>query len=56
MHVDYDVIFDEGQKLAVPEVVPFRLTQSIVNALGVTGVEGVFRCGMESSLQIIHEH
>lgn len=27
MHIDFSVCFDKGASLAVPEVVPFRLTQ-----------------------------
>lgn len=34
----------------MPEVVPFRLTQTLVEALGVTGVEGGFRRGCERAL------
>ncbi|XP_073999751.1 ATR serine/threonine kinase meiotic 41 isoform X2 [Rhodnius prolixus] len=45
VHVDFNCIFDKGQKLKYPEVVPFRLTQNIVRAFGSTGVEGGFiRC------------
>jgi PI-3-kinase-related kinase SMG-1 len=40
VHVDFNVVFDRGARLAVPEVVPFRLTQSLVAGLGVTG-EGI---------------
>jgi len=37
VHVDFGVMFDRGAKLAVPEVVPFRLTQSFVAGLGPAG-------------------
>ena len=30
----------QGKTLETPERVPFRLTQNIVDGLGVTGVEG----------------
>lgn len=30
----------KGKTLEIPERVPFRLTQNMVDALGVTGVEG----------------
>ena len=30
----------QGKGFDVPELVPFRLTQNIVDGLGVTGVEG----------------
>lgn len=37
----------QGKSLRVPEKVPFRMTQNIETALGVTGVEGVFRLSCE---------
>ena len=39
MHIDYNVCFEKGRNLRVPEKVPFRMTQNIETALGVTGVE-----------------
>ena len=43
VHIDYSVCFDKGARLRVPELVPFRLTPCLTAALGVTGVEGLFR-------------
>lgn len=43
-----------GLQLKVPEVVPFRLTQTLVGALGVTGVEGGFRRGCERALSALN--
>lgn len=43
VHVDFDCLFGKGMLLPRPETVPFRLTQNCVSALGVTGIEGVFR-------------
>lgn len=39
VHIDYNVCFEKGKTLRVPEKVPFRLTPNIVAALGVTRVE-----------------
>ena len=39
VHVDYNVCFEKGRSLRVPERVPFRMTQNISAALGFTGVE-----------------
>ena len=39
VHIDYNVCFEKGKNLRVPERVPFRMTQNIEAALGVTGVE-----------------
>jgi len=43
VHVDFDCLFDKGLNLARPEIVPFRLTPNLVDAMGLTGVEGSFR-------------
>ena len=40
MHIDFGMIFDQGQLLRIPETVPFRLTRNIVDGLGVLGTEG----------------
>ena len=42
VHIDYNVCFEKGKNLRVPEKVPFRMTQNIETALGVTGVEVSF--------------
>ena len=47
VHIDYNVCFEKGLQLRVPEKVPFRLTQNLHCALGLTGVEGVFRNSCE---------
>lgn len=43
----YNDLSFQGKSLRVPEKVPFRMTQNIETALGVTGVEGVFRLSCE---------
>ncbi|PIK34777.1 putative serine/threonine-protein kinase SMG1 [Apostichopus japonicus] len=40
VHIDYNVCFEKGKKSTNPERVPFRLTQNIQQALGLTGIEG----------------
>eukprot|EP01053_Blabericola_migrator_P004153 Blabericola_migrator_1__4152@NODE_226_length_11123_cov_75_892547_g192_i0_p1_GENE_NODE_226_length_11123_cov_75_892547_g192_i0NODE_226_length_11123_cov_75_892547_g192_i0_p1_ORF_typecomplete_len2337_score308_41PI3_PI4_kinase/PF00454_27/3_9e47FATC/PF02260_20/5_5e10UBN_AB/PF14075_6/0_28UBN_AB/PF14075_6/99Herpes_U44/PF04533_13/53Herpes_U44/PF04533_13/3_9_NODE_226_length_11123_cov_75_892547_g192_i0307910089 len=42
VHVDFDCLFGKGFYLQVPEIVPFRLTQNLVIAMGALGVEGTF--------------
>lgn len=44
VHVDLNCLFDKAKSLEVPERVPFRLTHNVVDALGVTGVEGEYTC------------
>ena len=39
VHIDYNVCFEKGKNLRVPEKVPYRMTHNIETALGVTGVE-----------------
>ncbi|VDN56669.1 unnamed protein product [Dracunculus medinensis] len=52
MHIDYNICFDKGRILRVPETVPFRLTGNIVHALGPTQIEvlGTFRLSCEHVL------
>lgn len=39
VHIDYNVCFEKGKNLRVPEKVPFRMTPNIMTALGLTGIE-----------------
>ncbi|EGB10647.1 hypothetical protein AURANDRAFT_36497 [Aureococcus anophagefferens] len=56
VHVDFDCIFDKGTRLKTPEIVPFRLTPHMVEAFGVTGVEGCFRRSLEVGLHTLRHH
>ncbi|XP_039285302.1 serine/threonine-protein kinase SMG1-like [Nilaparvata lugens] len=53
VHIDYNVCFEKGKTLRVPEKVPFRLTPNLRAALGVTGVEGIFRLSCEHVLKVM---
>ncbi|CAN8008398.1 unnamed protein product, partial [Ixodes pacificus] len=53
VHIDYNVCFEKGKNLRVPEKVPFRMTPNIKAALGVTGVEGQFRLACEQVLKVL---
>lgn len=53
LHVDFDCLFEKGLELTVPERVPFRLTNNMVDAFGVTGVEGTFRKSCEVTLSLL---
>uniref|UniRef100_A0A914Z0Q0 non-specific serine/threonine protein kinase n=1 Tax=Panagrolaimus superbus TaxID=310955 RepID=A0A914Z0Q0_9BILA len=53
IHIDYNVCFDKGRHLRVPETVPFRLTGNIVNALGPTQIEGTFRQSCEHVMGVL---
>jgi Phosphatidylinositol 3- and 4-kinase len=51
VHVDFSCLFDKGLTLEKPEMVPFRLTQNMIDAFGVSGHEGAFRRACEISMQ-----
>ncbi|KAL1690090.1 hypothetical protein GGG16DRAFT_56461 [Schizophyllum commune] len=56
IHVDFNCLFEKGKALTVPELVPFRLTQNIVDAMGVTGVEGFYRISCEVTMKILRDN
>ena len=41
-HVDFEYIFDKGETFPVSEIVPFRLTANIIDALGTFKARGIF--------------
>ena len=53
VHVDFDCLFDKGLTFSVPEMVPFRLTPNIIDAMGVCGVEGAFRNVCETTMTVL---
>lgn len=56
VHVDFAMLFEKGLKLRVPEVVPFRLTQNMVCAMGICGYEGVFRTVCEVVMRVVRRN
>lgn len=55
IHIDYNICFEKGKSLRVPEMVLCRLTQNITNAFGITGTEGAFRISCENILRILRK-
>ena len=55
VHIDLGVAFEAGRVLPVPELVPFRLTRDIIDAMGITGIEGVFRRCCEFVMDTLRE-
>ncbi|PVH39126.1 hypothetical protein PAHAL_5G442300 [Panicum hallii] len=53
VHIDLGVAFEQGLMLKTPERVPFRLTRDIIDGMGITGVEGVFRRCCEKTLSVM---
>lgn len=56
VHVDFSCLFDRGLLLDKPEVVPFRLTQNMIDGLGITGYEGIFLKVCEITLSVLRTH
>ncbi|KAI8611414.1 kinase-like domain-containing protein [Chytriomyces sp. MP71] len=52
IQIDLGIAFDQGKLLSTPELVPFRLTRDIVDAMGSTGIEGIFRRCCEETLVV----
>lgn len=55
IHIDYNVCFEKGKHLRIPERTPCRLTQNIVRIFGLTGVEGLFRASCEHTLEAMRQ-
>ncbi|KAK0621491.1 hypothetical protein B0T17DRAFT_608684 [Bombardia bombarda] len=55
VHIDLGVAFEMGRVLPVPELVPFRMTRDIVDGMGITKTEGVFRRCCEFTLDALRE-
>lgn len=52
IQIDFGVILEQGKCLPTPETVPFRLTQNVIDGMGITGVDGVFRRSCEETLKV----
>lgn len=55
IHIDYNICFELGKTLTVPEKVPFRLTHDIIHALGFAGLEGGFTHSSRIVLDILKD-
>ncbi|KAF9920880.1 Serine/threonine-protein kinase smg1 [Linnemannia zychae] len=56
VHIDYNVCFEKGKRLRIPEIVPFRLSRNMLTSLGVTGIEGNFRIGCEQTMKVMRKN
>ncbi|EME41530.1 hypothetical protein DOTSEDRAFT_55328 [Dothistroma septosporum NZE10] len=54
-HVDFNCLFDKGLTFEKPELVPFRLTPNMVDAMGSYGHEGPFRKSCELTLSLLRQ-
>lgn len=55
-HVDFNCLFNAGVALAQPELVPFRLTQSMIEAMGPLGIEGSFKRSCEVTMRVLRDN
>ncbi|KAF8906302.1 hypothetical protein CPB84DRAFT_1844550 [Gymnopilus junonius] len=55
VHIDLGIAFDQGKLLPVPELVPFRMTDDIVDGMGISGTSGVFQRCAEETLRVLRE-
>ncbi|GAB7351407.1 hypothetical protein MBLNU459_g2080t1 [Dothideomycetes sp. NU459] len=55
-HVDFNCLFDKGLTFEKPELVPFRLTHNMIDAMGSYGYEGPFRKSAELTLGLLRQH
>ena len=55
VHIDLGVAFEAGRVLPIPELVPFRLSRDVVDGMGITKTEGVFRRCCEFTMDALRE-
>lgn len=55
-HVDFNCLFDKGLTFEKPELVPFRLTHNMVDAMGAYGYDGPFRKTAELTTKILRQY
>ncbi|XP_076632451.1 serine/threonine-protein kinase tefu isoform X1 [Colletes latitarsis] len=55
IHIDFGIAFEQGKVLPIPETIPFRLTQNIEAAMGVSGIEGTMRHCSEKTLNVLRD-
>ncbi|KAF6202394.1 hypothetical protein GE061_004793 [Apolygus lucorum] len=56
VHVDFNCLFNRADFLTYPETVPFRMTHSMVRAMGATGVEGLFVRSCEATIRVMRHN
>ncbi|XP_050307938.1 serine-protein kinase ATM isoform X2 [Anthonomus grandis grandis] len=56
IHIDFGIAFEQGKVLPTPETVPFRLTRDIVDGMGVSGTEGLFRKSCEKTMEVLRSN
>uniref|UniRef100_A0A7S3G4Y1 non-specific serine/threonine protein kinase n=1 Tax=Palpitomonas bilix TaxID=652834 RepID=A0A7S3G4Y1_9EUKA len=56
-HIDFGDCFEVAmQRDKFPEMIPFRLTRMLINAMEVSGIEGNFRSTCERVMQVLRDN
>jgi serine/threonine-protein kinase ATR len=55
-HIDFELLFGQGKKLGVPDIIPFRLTNNMAAALDTMEDEGAFFSIAVSALKALCTH
>lgn len=50
------VAFEQGRILPTPETIPFRLSRDVIDGMGISGVEGVFRRSCEMTMSVLRRN
>ncbi len=57
IHIDFGDCFEVAmQREKFPELIPFRLTRMLINAMEVSGIEGNFRITCEHVMRVLREN
>ncbi|KAA0203049.1 hypothetical protein HAZT_HAZT004190 [Hyalella azteca] len=57
IHIDFGDCFEVAMtREKYPEKIPFRLTRMLVNAMGVTGIDGTYRMTCESVMSLLRRN
>ncbi|VVC41563.1 Hypothetical protein CINCED_3A002699 [Cinara cedri] len=56
VHVDFNCLFNRGEKFEWPERVPFRMTHNMVDAMGIGGLEGMLSSACEITNRVMKSH
>jgi serine/threonine-protein kinase ATR len=51
-----DSIFDKGLSSKTPELVPFRLTQNMLDAFGPAGADGIYSRSLEVAMSALRDN
>ena len=56
IHIDFGIAFDQGKFLPVKEIVPFRLTNEIIDGMELMWKDGTFRKTCNESMTVLRNN